>query len=83
MISVSDMGNVDVQNKLRIEVEFFPSKERRRVELDGNATGIELLRALNKHLDSHLLTRNGTPMPVDERLRDKDEIRIISVASGG
>jgi hypothetical protein len=56
MISVSDMGNVDVQNKLRIEVEFFPSKERRRVELDGNATG---------------------------RLRDKDEIRIISVASGG
>jgi sulfur carrier protein ThiS len=83
MISVAAMDDGDVENKLMVKVEFFPSKEKGTVELKMPATGIDLLKALDRHLDSHILTRNGTPIPIDEKLEDGDEIRILSVASGG
>jgi sulfur carrier protein ThiS len=83
MISVTGMSAFDASAKLMIEVELFPSKEKRIVELSGSATGIELLKALGKHLDSHILIRDNAPIPIDECLRDGDEIRILPVTSGG
>ena len=77
------MSDTGVQGRLVVEIEFFPSEERKTVELNWGATGIELLGALGKHLDSHILTKKGIPIPIDQRLEDGDRIRILSVASGG
>ena len=68
---------------LKVHVEFFPSKEKRDVELSGGATGVELLRTLDLHLDAHMLVRKDAPLPIDEGLKDGDKIKILTVTSGG
>jgi len=73
-----------MKNKaLKIHVEFFPSREKKMVKLSGKATGIKLLKDLDLHLDAHIIVRDGAPIPMDEKLKDGDKIRILTVTSGG
>lgn len=67
----------------KIHVEFFPSREKKVVKLNGKATGITLLKDLNLHLDAHIIVKDGAPVPLDEKLEDGDKIRILTVTSGG
>ena len=53
------------------------------VNLTDGATGLELLKKLNLALDAHIITRKGSPIPLDEKLRQGDKINIIQVISGG
>ena len=56
---------------------------RRTVELDGARTVIALLDELGLNREAHLVIRNGTLVPGDERLDDSDSIEIRPVISGG
>jgi sulfur carrier protein ThiS len=68
---------------VNIQVEFFPSKEKRVVKIEGKPTGVELLKDMKLHLDAYILVKNNTPIPIDQELEDGDRIRLLSVVSGG
>lgn len=56
---------------------------RREVELSGPKTVNDLLAQLELPREAHLVIRNGTLVPGDERLVDSDEVEVRPVISGG
>ena len=56
---------------------------RREVEVAGSRTVGRLLDELGLNREAHLVIRNGTLVPGDERLDDSDTIEVRPVISGG
>jgi sulfur carrier protein len=56
---------------------------RREVEVPGPRTVNDLLADLDLSREAHLVIRNGTLVPGDERLVDGDVIEVRPVISGG
>ncbi len=68
---------------MRVTAELFPARETKSVELPNGASGYDLVKQLGLAPDVHLLVREDVPIPIDEKLRDGEQIRVISVVSGG
>lgn len=56
---------------------------RREVEMGGPTTVNALLARLELNRESHLVIRNGTLVPGDERLEADDVVEVRPVISGG
>lgn len=59
------------------------NREKKIVELNDNTTALELIKKLELTPDEVIIIRDNYPIPVDEKLYDNDEVKIIKVASGG
>lgn len=69
---------------MKVNVKLLPRGEKLEAfELKKDATGQALLEKLNLAFDAHIITREGNPIPLDEKLRDGENIGIITVVSGG
>jgi|APLow6443716910_1056828.scaffolds.fasta_scaffold480315_1 sulfur carrier protein ThiS len=69
---------------MRVKATILPTKkETIIVDLEEGATVEQLIRALSYLPDGWIPTRDGTPVPSDEVLKDGDELRLFSVVSGG
>ena len=69
---------------MKITVQFVPERnESADVEVKDDAICLDILDRLNLSPDAHIVTRNGAPIPIDERLKDGENIEIIKVVSGG
>ena len=58
-------------------------KERKVVQLKKGATAEDAIRAIGLLPDAWIPLRNDEPVPLDEDLRDGDELKLIAVVSGG
>jgi sulfur carrier protein len=67
----------------RNDVNVLLRNPRRTIEVDGPRTVLALLDQLGLNREAHLVIRNGTLVPGDERLEDSDSIEIRPVISGG
>ncbi|MDQ3739141.1 MAG: MoaD/ThiS family protein [Actinomycetota bacterium] len=56
---------------------------RREVEIEGSLPVVTLLDRLGLNREAHLVIRNGTLVPGDERLEHDDVVEIRPVISGG
>jgi sulfur carrier protein len=56
---------------------------RREVAVDGSRTVRSLLTELGLDREAHLVIRNGTLVPGDDRLDDADIVEVRPVISGG
>src|SRR2546427_2140917 len=66
-----------------VTAELFPARETRTVDLSEDADGYELMKRLGLAPDVHILVRDEVPIPIDERLRAGERLRVIAVVSGG
>jgi sulfur carrier protein len=64
-------------------VKVLLRNPRRELEVPGPRTVRDLLGDLGLDRESHLVIRNGTLVPGDQRLDDSDTIEIRPVISGG
>lgn len=62
---------------------LFPEKNEKKIELQENSTALDMLKKLDLNPDTMLIIRNEVPIPVDEKLRDRDVLKIVRVVSGG
>jgi len=69
----------------KIHVNAFIDRESKntKLELDDNSQVIDLLKKLNINPVTVIVSRNNELILEDERLNNNDEIRILSVISGG
>ena len=69
---------------MKVTAHLLPTrKETREVELDHGATVETLIRGLGLLPDAWIAVQDGEPVPIDHVLSDGDDIRLISVVSGG
>ena len=69
----------------KIKVNVFIDKENKNIilELDNNSIVEDLLKKLKINPVTVIVSRNNELILEDERLNDKDELKILSVISGG
>ena len=73
-----------VRESMKVTVHLLPVlKDTRNVELEEGATVERLIRVLDLLPDGWLAVSDGEPVPIDHVLNDGDEVRLISVVSGG
>ena len=68
-----------------MKVNVFIDRENldKTVEFDGNPKVLDLLKRLNINPVTVIVSRNNELILEDEKLNNSDEIRILSVISGG
>jgi len=74
----------DLAMSISVKVRLLPTrKETKTLKLENGATVEDAIRALNLFPDAWIAVRGDVPLASDEPLRDNDEIKLISVVSGG
>ncbi|MCJ2556433.1 MAG: hypothetical protein LN415_04920 [Candidatus Thermoplasmatota archaeon] len=68
---------------MKVHVELLPSGERKTMKFPDEASGFDVVRALDLKPDAHILVRDGSPVPMDVVLSNGDRVKLIKVASGG
>ena len=67
-----------------ITIHLLPTrKETKRIKLETGSSVEQAIRALGLYPDQWIPVRNDEPLPLDEKLEDGDELKLISVVSGG
>ncbi|MCG7841456.1 MAG: hypothetical protein MIO87_06010 [Methanomassiliicoccales archaeon] len=66
-----------------MEVKVAFNKRTEVLSIDDEETVEGLLKVMDLFPDSHIVIRGKSPIPLTERIREGDELRIVKVASGG
>ena len=64
-------------------MNIFIEKENKQLVLDKSCTGAELLQELAINPATVFLVKNGEVVLLEEKLSKADDIKILSVISGG
>ena len=69
---------------MKVTARLLPTrKETRVVELEEGSTVEDLIRKLELYPDAWIALRGNDPLPSDEELAEGDDIKLVSVVSGG
>jgi sulfur carrier protein ThiS len=68
---------------LKISVKISREKDKKEINLRDGSTVIDLLKKLNLKPDTLIVLNDDIPIPIDDVLKDKQNLSIILVSSGG
>ncbi|PIN81123.1 thiamine biosynthesis protein ThiS [Candidatus Woesearchaeota archaeon CG10_big_fil_rev_8_21_14_0_10_32_9] len=64
-------------------MKVFIEKQNKKVKFVFEGTGTALIKKLKYNSEEVLVIKNGELVSLDEKLTNKDTIKIISIISGG
>ena len=70
-------------SKINIKIFVDMDNLNKTLELESNSTVADLLKKLNINPVTVIVSRNDELILEDEKLNNEDEIKILSVISGG
>lgn len=73
----------NLMDKIKINVFIDRENKNTNLELDNSSIVSDLLKKLSINPVTVIISRNNELILEDEELKDKDEIKILSVISGG
>jgi len=68
---------------VNIKVKLSRTKETKQLKIKEGSTIKDLLKTINLKPDTVIILNKETPIPIDDELKDKQEIIVINVSSGG
>jgi len=68
---------------MKLKVFYDRESKEKTIELGNNATIKDLLKKMVINPVTVIVSKNNDVVLEDEKLKDKDDIKIISVISGG
>jgi sulfur carrier protein ThiS len=69
---------------MKVKVELLPTKkETKTLRMRAGSTVEDAIRFLKLHPEAWIPILKGSPVPLDEALRDGDTLKLISAVSGG
>ncbi len=66
-----------------MKMKIYIEKENKNLNLEFKGTVKELLEKLNINIETVVVLKNNEIITEEEVLEEKDEIKILSVISGG
>ncbi len=66
-----------------ITVTLSRTKEKRKLEFENVSTVENVLKKLNLKPDTVIVMLNNCPVPIDDKIKDGQELIILQVSSGG
>ena len=74
---------LSAMEKIRVSVFVDRENKNARLELDSSSSVSDMLKKLRINPVTVIVSRNSELVLEDEKLNDNDEIKILSVISGG
>ena len=68
---------------MQINVFYDREKEEKNIELDEDSSIKDLLAKMNINPVTVIVSKDNNIITEDEKVNDKDKIKLISVISGG
>ena len=68
---------------MKIKVKLSRISEKKELKLEAESTVEDLLKKIDLKPDTLIVMNKGTPIPIDNILKDGQELTIIQVSSGG
>lgn len=66
-----------------ISVKLSRSDKIKKIQIENNSTILDLLIKLDIKPDTVIVMRDNSPIPIDEKLENDEDLSIIQVSSGG
>jgi sulfur carrier protein ThiS len=68
---------------LIISVKLSRPDKIKKIQIENNSTILDLLIKLDLKPDTVIVMRDNSPIPIDEKLENDEDLSIIQVSSGG
>ena len=68
---------------MNITVILSRTKEKRKLEFEKGLTVESVLKKLNIKPDTVIVMSNNHPIPIDDEIKEGQELTILQVSSGG
>jgi len=68
---------------VNVTVKLSRNNETKKIELEPGSKAEDILKKINLKPDTVIIMHNDKPMPIDEELKDGQELTILQVSSGG
>ena len=68
---------------MNIIIKLSRTKEKRKVEFEMALTVEQVLKKLNLKPDTVIVMSKNSPVPIDDKIKDGQELTILQVSSGG
>ena len=70
-------------DSMQIKVKISRTKETKKISIKTGSTVKDVLKKINLKPDSVIIMNKNKPTPVDDEIKDGEEITILQVSSGG
>lgn len=68
---------------MKIKVKLSRSNEIKEIDLETGSTVENILKKLNLKPDTVIIMNKYKTIPVDDEIKDEEELTILQVSSGG
>jgi sulfur carrier protein ThiS len=68
---------------VNIKIKLSRTNETKQLKIKEGSTIKDLLKTINLKPDTVIVMTKETPIPIDDELKDEQEITVIQVSSGG
>jgi len=68
---------------VKITVKISRTNEIKTIDLDKESTVQDVLIKINLKPDTLIVMNKNKPIPIDDEIKDKQELTILQVSSGG
>ena len=68
---------------MEITIKMQRTQEIKKIKIDDNSTVEDILKKIDVKPDTVIVMHKNKPVPIDDTLKEGQEIDILEVASGG
>jgi len=68
---------------VNITVKLSRNNETKKIQIESGSKAEDVLKKINLKPDTVIIMYNDHPIPIDEEIKDGQELTILQVSSGG
>ncbi len=76
------MSNMQISKTNKMKIKVYNERENKFIEMEANSIQ-EIVKQLNINLEEVIITKNNELTTENTKLNNGDEIKFLSVISGG
>lgn len=68
---------------MKISIKLSRNNQEKELNLNKGSTVQDILKKIDIKPDTVIVMNKNRPIPIDEKIRENDQLTIIQVSSGG
>ena len=68
---------------MKIKIKLSRTNETKELRTEEGTTINDVLKKIDLKPDTVIVMENDKPLPIDDKIKDRQELTIIQVSSGG
>lgn len=68
---------------MKISIKLSRTNQEKELNLNKGSTVQDILKKIDIKPDTVIVMNKNRPIPIDEKIRENDQLTIIQVSSGG